>query len=333
MYKLDDFLNKRNSLRNVSDSQFEDVCNDLAQQLVHHDYNHKYENRVLLKDWKDLCKFENPSNTINSSVRCGMKISEHFMNNFWSIKNAKGKSFENQWTYENLKKVLVWNRKSHSTPYISEIRRGIYFCTGMTKSTMYRPGLAKTIVKKYNAAVVLDPCCGWGGRMMGSVAAGANYIGFEPNTVTYGNLIKMADHLGISNFVTIYNDVAENMNKYDFPKANLILTSPPYYNLEIYSDEQTQSVKNNQTYPQWLDQFLSPVINNCIERGTDNVISAWNVANFGKFKMIEDVEKIHNMSNFHKFETFSLNSSKRPSNQNLAKNAKSSDLTVCYCKK
>jgi len=332
MHKLEDYLNIKNSLRNLTDSQFEDVCDDLAKQLVNYNYNHKYENRILLKDWTSLCKFQNLNNTINSSIRCGMKISEHFMNNFWCIKNAKGKSFENQWSYENLKKVLVWNRKSHSTPYLSEIRRGIYFCTGMTKSTMYRPGLTKTIVKKYNASTVLDPCCGWGGRMMGTVAAGANYIGFEPNTLTYENLLKIVDYLGISNFVTIYNDVAENINKYDFPQANLILTSPPYYNLEIYSDETTQSVKNNQTYPQWSDQFLNPVINNCIQRGTDNVISAWNVANFGKFKMIEDVEKIHNDINYYKIETFYLNSSKRPTNQTITKNSKNSDLTICYRK-
>jgi hypothetical protein len=332
MYKLDDFLNKRNSLRNVSDSQFEEVCEDLAHQLVCYDYNHKYDNNALLKDWGDLCKFHNSNNTINSSTRCGMKISEHFMDNFWCIKNSKGKSFANQWTYENLKKVLAWNRKSHSTPYLSEIRRGIYFCTGMTKSTMYRPSLTKTIVKRYNATVVLDPCCGWGGRMLGSVAAGANYVGFEPNTVTYANLLKIVNFLDISKSVTIYNDVAENMNKYDFPKANLILTSPPYYNLEIYSDEQTQSVKNNQSYTEWLNQFLSPVINNCIQHGTTDVISAWNVANFGKFKMIDDVETIHDGFNYYKFETFFLNSSKRPSNQNITKNAKNSDLTVCYQK-
>jgi len=145
-----------------------------------------------------------------------MKISEHFMENFYDIKDPKGRSFSNQWTAINLEKILTWNRKSHSTPYLSEIKRGVYFCTGMTKNTMYRPTLTKLICNKYaKCGYVLDPCCGWGGRMMGTVASGANYIGFEPNTKTYNNLLKIVSFLGIEHLVQIYNDVAENIHKYD----------------------------------------------------------------------------------------------------------------------
>lgn len=332
-YNLEDYLNKRHSTRNLSDDEFESAISELANQLEIIDFTTKYTDKQLISDWKNLLKFSSESNCINSTVRHGMKISEHFMDNFWNIKDTKGRSFSNQWTSKNLEKILRWNRKSHSTPYLSEIRRGIYFCTGMTKNTMYRPTIAKLIVEKYaNNGTVLDPCAGWGGRMIGTVAAGSKYIGFEPNTKTFANLHRIIKFLGIENKVTIYNDGAENINKYTMPNVDLILTSPPYYNLEIYSDESTQSVKPNQTYEQWLNDFLGNVINLCISKGKKDVVSAWNVANFGKYKMIDDVAKLHSLVGFSQTDVFSVNSSKRQSNQNINKNAKSSDLTICYRK-
>lgn len=332
-FKLQDYLNKRYSTRNLKDIDFDLAKIELADQLEKIDYKIKFTDKELRTDWNNLCKFNEDIKQISSTVRHGMKISEHFMDNFYDIKDPKGRSFSNQWTSSNLQKILVWNRKSHSTPYLSEIKRGIYFCTGMTKNTMYRPTLAKLICNKYaKCGYVLDPCCGWGGRMMGTVASGAHYIGFEPNTKTYNNLLEIVSFLGIQHLVTIHNDIAENIHNYDLPKINLIITSPPYYNLEIYSDETTQSVKNNQTYEQWLESFLKPVIKKCLDKGDRDVISAWNVMNFGKFKMVNDVERIHAEFGYYSVDKFSVISSKRQSNQNNTKNQKNNDETICFHK-
>ena len=332
-YDLKDFLNVRFSLRNLSDEDFEVACKQLAPQLERYDYNALYPETKLKKDWNNLCKFISHEQSINSTVRHGMKISEHFMPNFYEIKDQKNRTFKGQWTEKNLEKVLRWNRKSHSTPYLSEIKRGVYFCTGMTKNTMFRPSLAKLITDKLApTGYVLDPCAGWGGRMMGCVAGGARYVGFEPNTTTYTNLLKIVEFLDIKDRVSLYNDCAENIDKYDFPKVDLILTSPPYYNLEVYCDESTQSYKNNQTYSEWSDAFLQPTIKSCINRGKDSVVSAWNVADFGKIHMIDDVKQIHERIGFKECDMFYVSSSKRPSNQNETKNQKSTDWTVCYKK-
>lgn len=331
-YKLEDFLNVRGSTRALNDEDFENAVDQLAQQLVCINYKFKYSDSELTKDWKSLKAYNNKDKDFNSTCRHGMRICEHFMDNFWEINNAKGKSFANQWTIENLKKVLRWNRKSHSTPYLSEIRRGIYFCTGLTKNTMFRPGLAKMIVDKYAPnGIVLDPCAGWGGRMLGSVASGAKYIAFEPNTRTYKNLLKIVNYLQIESEVQIYNDVAENIDKYNIHNVDLILTSPPYYNLEVYSDETTQSVKNGQSYDDWVAQFLKPVITKCIQTGKPTVCSAWNVDVCGKHNIPNDVNSIHYELKFVGKEIYSVSSSKRQANQNTSeKNQKRRDYTVCY---
>lgn len=65
----------------------------------------------------------------------------------------------------------------------------------------------------------------------------------------------------------------------------MVLTSSPYYNLEVYSQEETQCENRFSSYEEWKNEWLFPLIKNCGEvcRGP----MCWNVANVGKcgFKM------------------------------------------------
>jgi 16S rRNA G966 N2-methylase RsmD len=327
-----DFLNVRYSTRKLTDEEFESALPVLAEELQNVDFRITYTEQQLKKEWKSLIDFSISQHTTNSTTRVGMKLCEHFFPNFYKIKNSKGENFHSSWNKENLIKVLRWNRKSQSTPYLSELKRGIYFCTGLTKNTMFRPHLAKTIVSNFAGQIVLDPCCGWGGRMLGTVSAGKKYIGFEPNVETYNNLLSLAEFLNIKHKVEIYNVGAEYMNDYMKEKVDIILTSPPYFNLEIYSDEKTQSENQYSSYEQWRDLWLADVIKKSISHLNDFGVSCWNVHSVGKMKMIEDVAKIHHDLDFKKEKEFSLNSSKRQANQSEAKKDKNSDITICYKK-
>ena len=223
------------------------------------------------------------------------------------------------------------------TPFLSELRRGVYFCCGLTKNTMYRPHMSKLICSKFARRVVLDPCCGWGGRMLGALAARKHYIGFEPNPVTYKHLKEIVHYFrneGLdTSKCTLIHDGSENMDKYDFSEVDLILTSPPYFNLEIYHKGKQQSENNYDTYEEWRDEWLTDVIRKSISRLNKNAVtfSAWNVHDVGKMKMIADVERIHNNMNFVHHRDISLSSSKRQTNQeNKKKNQKNLDLTRIF---
>lgn len=332
MVNLQDILNKRYSTRNLDDQVFEQCLPALAQQLEQHNFTHNYSHSELWKDWTNLCKWTTVSNSINSTNRVGMKLCEHFFPNFFDIENARGQSFAKLWQADNLEKILRWNRKSHSTPYMSEIRRGIYFCCGLTKNTMYRPQMMKLACIKYQPEVVLDPCAGWGGRMLGAVAAGARYIAFEPNTTTYANLQNLANYLGIQNQVTLICDDARNMGSYNLPTVDMVLTSPPYFDLEVYTHEDTQSLNNTDSYQDWVTKFLEPVIELGLRQLKPGGVSCWNVGKVRNQDMNDDVKKIHVQNSFKVVNTLSVNSSKRQSNQNATKNQKNSDDTVVYQK-
>jgi len=269
------------------------------------------------------------TDNMSSTQRLGIRLCEHFFPNFYDIENKKGDSLKKLWKSDKLEKVLRWNRKSHSTPYMSEIKRGIYFNYGLPKSTMFRPQLAKMIVTNFRSKRVFDPCAGWGGRMLGSVSAGAEYVAFEPNTETYNGLLKLATFLGIDSKVRIIKDSALEMNNYDIGLFDIVLTSPPYYDLEIYSHELTQSINNCDNYNNWVESFLIPLVKLSQSILKEDGWSCWNTHNIGKMKMIDDIKNLHEQ--YPRQKIFSVNSSKRQTNQ-LGNNKKNKDITICYSK-
>jgi 16S rRNA G966 N2-methylase RsmD len=325
---IEKYINVRYSTRNLTDDEFENIIDKLAFELKSINVLHFYEDKKLKSDWEKLLKTTFDKNT-NSTVRVGMKLCEHFFPNFYEIK-SKNKSFIELWNdEENLKKILRWNRKSHSTPYLSELKRGIYFCCGLTKSTMYRPHLAKAILSNLEGDRVIDPCCGWGGRLLGAISSNKHYTGFEPNKKTYDNLKRLVSFLNIEDKVTLYNDVIENISKYNLNKFDILLTSPPYFNLEIYCDDKRQSENLYNNYNDWSLKWLNKIIKDLSNYITDDGYMCWNVHNIGKMKIIDDVELYHNNIGYNLYDEYSLSSSNRQTN----KTGKSRDVTRLYKRK
>lgn len=328
---IHDFLNQKNSTRNLSDREFEELLPKLAEELTQVDYHYDHPEHLLRKDWSRLQKENVYDNFIDSRSRVGMKLCEHFFPNFFEIR-SNGKQFTELWKDPNvLEAVIRWNRKSHSTPYLSELRRGVYFTQGLPKSTMYRPLMAKTIVERYNAKSVLDPCAGWGGRMLGTLAAGADYVGFEPNKETHYNLLRLARFIGQEHRVTIICDDFLNVKRHHLSKFDMVLTSPPYWDLEIYDDDPKQSVEQFTNYRDWVKGFIIPAVDHSIDHLKDGGVSCWNVAKVrSRHDLCMEVEHCHEYRNFVVDQTFSVVSSKRQYNQNDKGNLKSHDDTICY---
>ena len=71
------------------------------------------------------------------------------------------------------------------------------------------------------------------------------YTGCEPFTKTFSGLENMADDLGIRDNVTLYNRGVETvLDEIGDKRFDMCLTSPPYFDLEVYSHEPTQSMKS-----------------------------------------------------------------------------------------
>lgn len=107
-----------------------------------------------------------------------------------------------------------------------------------------------------SGAKILDPSSGWGDRLIAAIASKASvYNGFDPNKDLqkgYKNIIKV---LGLTSKIKakvtpIPFEDSKLRTIYD-----LAMTSPPYFDLEIYGHDANQSIIKYSSYEDWLEFY------------------------------------------------------------------------------
>lgn len=133
------------------------------------------------------------------------------------------------------------------------------------ESTQFKVSLAISVLKKFlpdlRTASVLDISAGWGDRLIAAASCNvANYVACDPNTSLKDGHRKIIETFvpdGKDRFKIIYEpfETAELPAGIDY---DLIFTSPPFFDLEMYTDEATQSysVNNRVSANAWLVNFL-----------------------------------------------------------------------------
>jgi hypothetical protein len=158
----------------------------------------------------------------------------------------------------------------------------------------FPPALARDLYKRYAplGGSVLDPCAGWGGRLIGWLTAlrGGRYVGFDASAASVRSAEAMIAELGIQGAsvqLGAYEDQQLEPESYDFA-----FTSPPYFDLESYSAEPTQSTVRYPKYPLWRDGFLEPFIARTLEALKPGARFVINISDVGKHELAADAVAI-----------------------------------------
>lgn len=137
----------------------------------------------------------------------------------------------------------------------------------------FPPIVARSIVlefvKSSTTIRVLDPCGGWGGRMIGCASIpNVSYTACEPSKLTYDGLSKLATwlHTLQPSFSYDINCIPYEDFETEDDDFDIAITSPPYYDTEHYSDEPTNSLNRYSTFEDWVKLFYTPLILNTINR-------------------------------------------------------------------
>lgn len=146
----------------------------------------------------------------------------------------------------------------------------------------FPPFIARTIYKIYgkkDKLRILDPCAGWGGRIIGAASIpNTHYVACEPSTRTYDGLVKLAEWL-----TQLQPTFSAKINCIPFEdfvtdeKFDIALTSPPYYDTEHYSDEETNSLNRYTSFDNWVNGFYEPLIINTINYLYDDAVFIINI--------------------------------------------------------
>ena len=269
-----------------------DTIDDLEMPLV------KYTEQEAKEDFDELVKFDARTLLTKDSLytkadysyelshwyiknsNVGRKASNYF-HQFarWKVQHARHTSPYRSWTIKKFHQTFLnplW------TLNMSEVNnKTLRMCIQMRMymAAQYPPAVAKTLYNLFEAKDVLDFSMGWGDRLAGFHASNAkSYTGIDPNQEVFDNYPRQ-------------NELYETYKKTEFIKApaeevdlsnrefDMVYTSPPYFHVERYADDETQSWKRyGKDIDVWLGQFLYPILKKCWSSLKDGGTMIINIA-------------------------------------------------------
>jgi hypothetical protein len=200
-------------------------------------------------------------------VNTGNQASNYFQQaNRWGVDGTVSPGPDRTWrTYE----FMVTLMGAMYTLKFDEINRGTlrvalslrkYICS------QFKPNVAKALYDYFKAETILDFAAGWGDRMCGFYASenGKHYVGIDPRKENHPIYKQQAEFYEKNNgFFEVEKraDFVESPAE-DFDYAgydnyfDIAFTSPPYFSVERYSYDDTQSWVRYKTIDAWNEQFL-----------------------------------------------------------------------------
>ena len=233
----------------------------------------------------------------------GLRMAWTYFPHFWEVRCGSAKQSPMEIFYDDekfkrtIKKCWKWcvktykgeNEGTKNVMHENRLRQSIKIYTGTQSVSNFRPTAAKLIYEKFGGDTIWDMSCGWGGRLIGFLASSRKrYIGTEPSSLTFAGLQKIKeDFFYLKKSVELHKLGSEEFIP-DRNSLDLCFTSPPYFDTEKYSDENTQSYIKFPTKEEWVNGFLRKTIENCYRGLKDGKYMLINIANTPKYKFIEE---------------------------------------------
>lgn len=196
---------------------------------------------------------------------------------------------------DKLKEVILktwkWQLKHGNGSFtLNRLRQNFKIYGGNQSVSNFRPSVAKWIYNTYAPnGVVWDMSCGWGGRLVGFLASTSKtYIGTEPSSKTYDGLLELNTELNVGGKEVQIHKLGSEVFVPQKESLDLCFTSPPYFDTEKYSDEETQSYKKYPTKEDWIGGFLRKTMENCHYGLKSDGYMMINIADTTKYKDIEE---------------------------------------------
>jgi hypothetical protein len=187
---------------------------------------------------------------ITPNTRTGNKFIDYFT--FKQRLETKGRTginfyefFENKSEHSKkryIRNLLNYIKKQHNKN-IFQMWYGV-FNLYFSSISLFKPVVAMEIYARYKPNTVLDFTMSWGGRLVGACALDIpNYIGIDNNKELIKPYERMVDKLKELDTKTNIKLMFKDALKVNYSKLtyDMVFTSPPYYNIELYKETKKQT--------------------------------------------------------------------------------------------
>jgi len=200
----------------------------------------------------------------------GLRLANYFQPHMWSVRVSRYLSPHDVFQDDTMlrsaihRSWTIWPDRFGANP--ATLRRMLKTYPGAASVSNFRPTVARSVLHHFSkdSDTILDFSAGYGGRLLGALSMKRHYVGIEPCTSQVMGLRSMLTNMteyGARGSAEIIAGCAEDvMHLFPRSMANLVFSSPPYFNWEKYSSEESQSFIKFGTYEEWKNGFLEPVI-------------------------------------------------------------------------
>ena len=199
------------------------------------------------------------------------KMTHHFFPHFWRSTHKNYLPVPAAWDLGN-RTILstavaaLWERSQEINIYglLKHINK---FFKDFATVSLFKPWVAAYIYDKYlpNGGAVVDPSCGWGGRLMAVADRDIRYIGYDLNPNAVQSHAALNDFLGSRMKHKNEFHVADS-SVIKFADGDLLFTSPPYDDTELYHGINSYATKTGPIYDNIFRQFKGVVVLNIPKR-------------------------------------------------------------------
>lgn len=203
---------------------------------------------------KSMCNFEKDFKPLS-------RIGNKTVNYFTRVERLDTKGNKNISFYDFIYNKNEFLKKKYVQKLIKyhdgNIKKGLdkSFHLYYGSINIFKPLIAMKIYCLFKPTSILDFTAGWGGRLIGaSVLNIDKYTGIDLNKdiePKYKKMIKFLKDKSKTKIKMIFKDAL----KVDYSKIDydLVLTSPPYFNIEIYKGTKRR------TEEEWINDFYEPL--------------------------------------------------------------------------
>ena len=281
--------------------------------------HYKVNDQQKVDDMKTLSEFDETTlfkdGYIDQSMHC-LALAWSYFPHWVEVKcgNSKLRPIDYWESDDKLKEIIrkTWNyhlKHSDGKFTLNRLRQNFKIYGGNQTVSNFRPSAAKYIYNRYGkGGTIWDMSSGWGGRLIGFLTSNCHtYIGTDPSTKTYEGLTQLQKDLNFYGKNVILHKLGSEVFVPDQNSLDLCFTSPPYFDTERYSDEETQSYKKYPDDYLWTNCFMRYTIRNCYMGLKDDGKMILNIANTPKHKNIEsETIKVAQDEGFELVETLKL---------------------------
>ena len=222
-------------------------------------------------------------------VNIGNAASNFFQQvNRWSVDGTIAPGPKRTWETEKYMTSLMGAAYTLKLPKITAGNLRIMLSLRKYICSQFKPNVAKVLYDKLDSENILDFSAGWGDRLAGFYASeyGKYYLGIDPrkeNHPIYEEQIEFYNkHIGFFEIEKDCGFICEPAEDVDYKpyknKFDTVFTSPPYFSVERYSYEDTQSWVRYKEIDDWNKNFLQKTLGKLIPTLKKDGILAVNIA-------------------------------------------------------